>query len=74
LAERARQSVSSTTVPTTVGEIPVTVSLGVASKLVKDIEKDPEDLLRQADAALYQAKSNGRNRVEVARSAKAAGI
>jgi two-component system, cell cycle response regulator len=73
LAERARQSVSSSTVPTTAGEIPVTVSLGVASAQIQDIQKDPEDLLRQADSALYLAKSNGRNRVEVAGGTKAAG-
>jgi two-component system, cell cycle response regulator len=74
LAERARQSVSSTPILTAVGPIAVTVSLGVsASGQIKNIEKDPEDLLRQADAALYQAKSKGRNRVEVAGTAKASG-
>ncbi|HEX8815734.1 MAG TPA: diguanylate cyclase [Terriglobales bacterium] len=74
LAERARQSVSSAAISTAVGEIPVTVSLGVAAAQVKDIEKDPENLLKLADAALYRAKSKGRNRVEVAAAAKAATV
>jgi two-component system, cell cycle response regulator len=74
LAERARQSVSSTAVATAAGDIPVTVSLGVAAAQVKDIEKDPENLLKLADAALYRAKSKGRNRVEVAAAAKAASV
>lgn len=43
----------------------VTISLGIASLIPNEAIK-PEELLRRADAALYQAKSNGRNRVEVA--------
>jgi two-component system, cell cycle response regulator len=38
--------------------IPITVSVGVASGA-----SDPLQMLRQADAALYVAKTNGRNRV-----------
>ncbi len=40
----------------------VTISLGVAS-LVPDAASDPKKLLDAADAALYKAKRNGRNRV-----------
>ncbi len=43
----------------------VTASLGVAS-LTPTGEGVPEDLLRQADAALYRAKRSGRDRVESA--------
>ena len=43
----------------------VTISLGIASVIPSD-SWTPEQLLGKADAALYQAKSNGRNRVEVA--------
>ena len=43
--------------------VPVTASLGVGSFNHMDID-DAEMLLKQADAALYRAKANGRNRVE----------
>ena len=39
----------------------VTVSAGVASE-IPGPERSPADLLKQADACLYQAKSQGRNR------------
>lgn len=41
----------------------ITASIGVAPL---DLSRDPEAALAQADAALYRAKSGGRNRVEVA--------
>lgn len=43
--------------------VPVTASLGIGSFNHMDID-DAEMLLKQADAALYRAKANGRNRVE----------
>ncbi|MDX9720695.1 MAG: GGDEF domain-containing protein [Myxococcota bacterium] len=43
--------------------LPVTVSIGVAA--LPELHADtPEQLLAAADRALYQAKANGRNRVE----------
>ena len=42
----------------------VTLSLGVASR-VPERGEDPYGLVRQADEALYLAKSQGRNRVVV---------
>ncbi len=42
--------------------IPVTVSLGIA-QLASD--ESVEDLIRHADIALYQAKENGRNRIQI---------
>lgn len=46
----------------------VTVSLGVAGSAKQTT--DPENVLQAADKALYRAKANGRNRVEVAPSAR----
>lgn len=43
----------------------VTVSIGVCSR-VPGIGEMPEQMLRDADSALYAAKQNGRNRVETA--------
>jgi two-component system, cell cycle response regulator len=61
-AERLRQTVSRTVLRTKEGDLRLTLSLGVAA--VTDETKDFEHLLRMADAALYVAKGNGRNRVE----------
>jgi diguanylate cyclase (GGDEF)-like protein len=56
VAERIRAARGDSTLP------PNTVSIGVASYRVSDTRV--EDLLERADAALYRAKANGRNRVE----------
>ncbi|TCM85504.1 sensor domain-containing protein [Rhodovulum steppense] len=44
-------------------QINVSASLGIASIEATDLDR--EDVLRYADAALYRAKSEGRNRIEV---------
>ncbi|MDX1483814.1 MAG: PleD family two-component system response regulator [Alphaproteobacteria bacterium] len=64
VAERLRGLVAET--PFDAGEdgkVDVTVSIGVASR--KDETDTAEGLLARADEALYEAKRNGRNRVEV---------
>jgi diguanylate cyclase (GGDEF)-like protein len=56
LAERARESVGDTLIPIGTGAITVTVSIGVVAGY-----DDIDELLRQADTALYEAKQSGRN-------------
>ena len=61
LADRLRQVISSSPIATENGSLTVTASFGVSS-LTTDV-KDLMQLLNRADAALYQAKQSGRNRV-----------
>jgi diguanylate cyclase (GGDEF)-like protein/PAS domain S-box-containing protein len=64
-AERIRVDRSTAIVNSAVGPIgPVTLSLGVASYPTHGT--GPEDVMAAADAAMYQAKATGRNRVVVA--------
>lgn len=61
LAERLRQLIEATPVPIEGGRILVTASFGVAEYRPGDTAAQ---LIGRADAALYRAKENGRNRVE----------
>ena len=61
LAERIRAAVESEVVDLGDGRITITASLGAT---LGTSESDPEFLVDVADAAMYQAKRNGRNRVE----------
>ena len=63
LAERIRSFMSTGPVKSHSGEIPVTVSLGVAVGS-DQVDKDAAALIAAADEALYRAKKAGRNRVE----------
>jgi diguanylate cyclase (GGDEF)-like protein len=63
VAERLRLSVSRAVMRTKAGELRLTASLGVGA--VEQETKDFEDLLRSVDSALYAAKRNGRDRVEM---------
>jgi diguanylate cyclase (GGDEF)-like protein len=62
-AERLRALMADVRFDTSEGRHTVTCSLGVASTASSE-QKDMDSLIRAADAALYRAKRNGRNRVE----------
>jgi len=63
-AERIREAVAAHVVHCNGNDISVTISLGVASRSTG--AETPEELIKQADEALYQAKESGRNKVCVA--------
>jgi diguanylate cyclase (GGDEF)-like protein len=67
LAERMRAEIARQPVALDRGEIAITASFGVAV-CTKEEPHDLPTLLRLADEALYRAKKNGRNRVELAES------
>ncbi len=62
VAERMRVELSRCAVAAALGTVRFTVSIGVAE--LNERMLSFETLLKQADLALYQAKENGRNRVE----------
>jgi len=65
-AEEIRKAIAQRPVPTSKGPIPVTMSLGLL--LNQDWGRGPvEELLHEADAALYAAKEAGRNCVRIAK-------
>jgi eukaryotic-like serine/threonine-protein kinase len=64
LADRLLDIIAATPMQTTAGPLLVTVSIGTARR--RDNDHDLGELLGRADAALYRAKEEGRNRVVAA--------
>lgn len=60
VAERIRQAAAACDLPGTSGRERITLSLGVGSSTQED---NRDSLFKKADAALYRAKTDGRNRV-----------
>jgi diguanylate cyclase (GGDEF)-like protein len=63
-AEKIRDLLASTPIETSAGSLNVTVSVGVSSVPHSRIHSSKE-LIVAADKALYRAKKNGRNQVQV---------
>lgn len=64
VAERIRKAVSEIKVEFSGTPVNVTASIGLAA-YDKDKHKTYKDLIRDADAALYASKHNGKNRVTI---------
>ncbi len=64
VAERLRQSVLEFSFPPPMQDLTLTISAGVATYPSPQIDS-VDSLFRRADEALYRAKQNGRNRVEL---------
>jgi diguanylate cyclase (GGDEF)-like protein len=67
LSERLRQYIAAQQIEVEGAEVPITLSLGVAVSSGES-QSDAVELLRSADAALYEAKRAGRNRVQLGTS------
>ena len=65
VGERVRAAVESEPVSFGQLRLPVSISCGVAVS-VREQNTDADELIRAADIAMYQAKSQGRNRVQYA--------
>ncbi len=63
LAERIREAIAALAIREGLGDFRLTVSIGVASR--RNVES-LDQLMMEADAALYRAKAGGRDRVEQA--------
>lgn len=74
-AERLRFAIADKPVGTSAGPIQCTISIGVASAPMAEAGlSELEALLRVSDEALYRAKNNGRNRVEIALPTRIASV
>lgn len=63
VADRIRSQIETTVIQTANGPVRATVSAGIAIRLVEP--ETLQSLLNRADAALYEAKASGRNRVQI---------
>lgn len=62
VAERLREVIETTPLPVDGQKLKITASLGISTYSMTQ-QKTAEELIRQADDHLYQAKQKGRNRV-----------
>lgn len=60
---RIQTNISTRSIRTSVGNLPVTASMGVCSRFNKDVPMTMDMMLKCADQKLYKAKGKGRNQV-----------
>jgi two-component system cell cycle response regulator len=72
LAERIRKTIANQPITTQAGDVNITATFGVAAS-TQARPVDSQALLHLADEALYRAKAQGRNRVELATPPEPAG-
>lgn len=65
LARRLRETIAATPVGSDRATMDVTISIGVSARVFENVS-EVDQMISEADAALYTAKHNGRNRVEIA--------
>jgi PleD family two-component response regulator len=63
MAIRIRQKIQMNRVPSDLGHVGVTASIGLACYTPEEGEVDPGEPLRRADEALLRAKDEGGNRI-----------
>lgn len=63
VAERLRQNINKQVIKSDKNDFHISVSIGITNYTTAD--KQLADMIKRADLALYRAKENGRNRVEV---------
>lgn len=64
VAERLRQAVQEMSFPYPMADLTISISQGIAALPAPGIDSI-DAMIRVADQALYRAKQNGRNRVEL---------
>lgn len=64
IAERCRNAVAAIVLPSTQGNVPLTASIGVVSRILQGGD-DIDELIRLSDDAMYAAKRAGRNCVKI---------
>lgn len=64
IAERCRKAVAAIVLPSPQGDLALTASIGVVSRILQDGD-DIDELIRLSDDAMYEAKRAGRNCVKI---------